>query len=152
WSGGENDFRSAQLLKGFRRVGRSAVDVHVRTEFSCERLDFGAAPDRRHSVSTLARELNAEMTDTANALHRHKVAGQRTAAPHGIERGHAGQRGRGRVDVAERFGFSDESPKGSDHLLLISAAVAHPGHLSFRAIAKRAAPAGRKSEIVPAVP
>ena len=46
----------------------------ARPELLCERSVFRAAPDSRDPVTELVRELNSEMTQTADAQHRDEVA------------------------------------------------------------------------------
>ncbi len=71
-------------------VGRFAIDVHARSEFLCQRRIFGTAPDSRDLVTKLARELNSEVTQTADTQHRNQVAGERTAVTQRVESGNSG--------------------------------------------------------------
>src|ERR1035437_8923144 len=61
WGGRQNDLSPAQLLQRLGCVRRLAVDVHVRSEFLCQRRVFGAAPDSRDLITELVRELNSEV-------------------------------------------------------------------------------------------
>ncbi len=76
WGCRQNHLRAAQFLQFLCCVRRFAVDVHARSEFLCERCVFGPASDSRDLITKLVRELNSEVTQTADALHRNKVAGE----------------------------------------------------------------------------
>jgi len=71
-------------------VRASAFDVHARSEFLCERRVFGPAPDSRDLVTKFVRELNSEVTQTADALHRNKFAGHRAPVPQRVVGGNSG--------------------------------------------------------------
>ena len=86
WGCRENDLCAAQFLQCLCCVRRFAIDVHARSEFLCERRVFRPAPDRRDLIAKLVRELNSEVTQTADTQHRHKVAGHGAAVPQRVVR------------------------------------------------------------------
>ena len=71
----------------------------MRSELLCQRCVFGPATDRHDLVAELVRELNSEVPQTADALHRHKVAGHRAAVPQRVVGGDSGAEQRRRFDV-----------------------------------------------------
>ena len=72
------------------RVRRFAIDVQARSEFLGESSILGPAPDSRDLVTKLVRELNSEVTKTADTLNRNQVAGERAAVPQRVERRNTG--------------------------------------------------------------
>jgi len=60
---------------------------------------FLPTPDRYDFITKLVRELNSEVTQTADTLHRNKVAGHRTAVPQRVEGSNAGAKQRCRFNV-----------------------------------------------------
>ena len=133
-------------------VRRFAIDVHARSEFLCERRIFGPAPDRRDLVAKLVRELNSEVTQTADALHRNQVAGKRTAVPQRVEGGNSGAEQRRRFDVAQTFRYRRQRLDRSHHVLLVSAVIADARNFQVPAIAKISAPARETRAVLAAVP
>ena len=109
----QNYLRAAQLLQFLSGVGRFAVDVHARSEFLCECRVFGSAPDRRDLITKLVRELNSEMTQTADTLHRNQVAGQRAAVPQRIVRGNSGAEQRRGVTSLRLSGIVTSASTGA---------------------------------------
>ena len=67
--------------------------------FLCERCVFGAAPNSRDLITKLVRELNSEMTQTANTLHRDQIARERTTVPQRVVRGDSSAEQRSCVNV-----------------------------------------------------
>ena len=135
-----------------RRVRRFAVDVHARSEFLRERRIFGPAPDRRDLVSKLVRELNSEVTQTADTLHRDQVAGERAAVPQRVERGDSGAEQRRRFDGAQTLRYRHQRLHRSHHVLLVSAVIADARNFQIPAIAKISAPACETRAVLAAVP
>src|SRR6266496_3691443 len=85
WGRGQDDLCPAQLLQFLCCVRRFAVDVDARSELLCERRVLRPARDGRHLVTKLVCELHAEVPQTAETLHRNKVAGQGAAVPQRVE-------------------------------------------------------------------
>jgi hypothetical protein len=61
------------------RVRRCAIDVNMRTELPCEWRIPRPASHSRHAVAELLRELNSQMTKTADPLDGDQIAWERTA-------------------------------------------------------------------------
>ena len=105
--------RPAKLLQRLGRVRRLTVDVQTRSELLCERRVLGSAPDGGHVVAELARELNAEVTETADSLHGDEVAGERTTVPQRVEGGNAGAEQRRRFGVAQAVRYGTSASTGA---------------------------------------
>lgn len=60
---------------------------------------FSSAPDRRDFITKLIRELNSEMTQATDTLHRNQIAGKGATVTQRVVGGNASaQQGRG-VDI-----------------------------------------------------
>ena len=76
WRGGENHAGAAQgLQRGGWRAG-VGVNVMVSAQFLDQRFFVSAAADRDRAESHLARVLNSQVTQSADALHRHQFVRQ----------------------------------------------------------------------------
>ena len=91
--------RAAEFLQCFRRVSGFAVYVHVRPEFLGERRIFRPSSDSRDFIAKLVRELNSEVAQTADTLHRDKVSGERTAMTQRVVSGNSRAQQRRCFDV-----------------------------------------------------
>ena len=85
----------------------------ARPELLRERRVFGAAPDGRDPVTKLVRELNSEVTQTADALHRDKVAGESAAVPQRVEGGNARAEQRRGFGVTQTFRYAASASTGA---------------------------------------
>ena len=74
--GGQNHVRAAKRLQTrAAAVVVCGVDVIVRAELLGQRFFVSAAADRNRAKTHLARVLNAQMAQAADALDRHQFAG-----------------------------------------------------------------------------
>src|SRR5206468_667422 len=113
---------------------------------------FGTAPDGRHVIAKFVSELDAQVTQAADALHGDEIAGQRTAVAKSVVGGNSGvEQGRG-FDVTEAIRDRHQSFHWGQHVFLISAVIADAGDLHAPAIAKISAPAFAAGIVVAAVP
>src|SRR5208282_2151664 len=152
WGCRQNYPCAAHLLQGLHCVRRFAVDVYARPELPCQRRVFRPPPDRRHLITKLVRELNSQMTQTADTLHRNKVAGESTAVPQRVVGGNSGAEQRCRVGVTESFRYRRQCLNRSHHVLLVSAVIADARNFQIPAIAKVSAPALATRVVLAAVP
>src|SRR5262249_8877722 len=67
--------------RGGGRLRRCVTDVRAGADFFPRRRVSGAAPDGRVFVANFVCELNPEVTEPADTLHRDQVAGQRPTVP-----------------------------------------------------------------------
>ena len=69
--------RAAHVGQGLGGIRRRAVDVIGSAELAGERFLVRPAIDRDRAKALLRRELDGEMAEAADAVHRHDVAGAR---------------------------------------------------------------------------
>jgi hypothetical protein len=69
--------RAAEFLQLGRGVGRSAVDINIRSQRCRERSFVRSASDCGDAIAEFLGELNSEMAESADALDGDKVAGER---------------------------------------------------------------------------
>src|SRR6266852_187091 len=65
--------RAPEFLQFLRCVGRTAIDVDIRTKLLCEIRIFGIASNRRDLVTELIRILNSKVSQAADTLHSNKI-------------------------------------------------------------------------------
>ncbi|SPE28870.1 hypothetical protein SBA2_410053 [Acidobacteriia bacterium SbA2] len=152
WGCRQNDLCAAQFLQFARSVGRFAIDVHVRSEFLCECGISGSATDRRDFISKLVGELNSQVAQTANTLHRHQVARQRPTVPQRVVGGNSGAQQWCSFDVAQTVRYRRQGLDGSHHELLVPTVIADARDFHIAAIAEVSAPAGVARSVMAAVP
>src|SRR5262245_6749565 len=97
-------------------------------EFARQLLLVLAPPDRHGLKTHAARELHAEMAETADALHRHDVASARTRIAQRVEGGDAGAQQRRGVDGIELIGDRCERLDRRDHVVGIAAVEVNAGN------------------------
>ncbi len=73
--GGQNDVRATQGLQSAAAGCQLGVDVIVRAQLLGQRFLVAATADRNRAKTHLTRVLNAQVTQAADALHRHQISG-----------------------------------------------------------------------------
>src|SRR5262249_49382299 len=96
--------------------------------------------------------LDAEVAETADALHSDEVAGERTTVPQRVVGGDAGAQQWCRLDVAETVRNRHQCLGGSHHVFLVSPVVADASDLHMPAVDEVATSALATGAIVAAVP
>jgi len=95
------------------------------------------ATDGSYLISKLICELNSEMAQAADPLHRNKIAGKRPAMPQRVVCSDAGAEQRRCFDGAQSIRLSRAKRlDGRHHVLLISTVVANTWNFHVPAIAK----------------
>src|SRR6185503_15390587 len=148
----DDDPSSAHFLYLLCGVRRLAVNVGVCSQFFGEHCVFRTSPDGRHVITKFVGELDAQVTQAADALHGNKVAGHRTAVAKSVVGGNSGvEQGRG-VNVSKAIRNRHQCFHGSHHVLLISAVVADAADLNVATITKIAAAAFSTRIVVATMP
>src|SRR5262245_8291787 len=124
----------------------------MRSELLRHLLLVLAAAERHGLESHPTRVLQTEMTETADALHRHHVARMRTGMAQGVEHGHARTHEGPRLFGGETIRNQRQRFSRRDHVLGIAAAEIDTGDLAIHAHAEIAPPALVTGEIVSTVP
>src|SRR5579883_1914234 len=140
------------LLQFLRSVGCSAIDVDAGAELACERRIFEAPPDRRHLVTTLACELNAEMPEASDPLHGNEIPRRSAAVPERVEGRYAGAEKRRRFGGVEAVRNRHQRLHRNHHILVVSAVIADARYFQIPAIAKISAPACEACAVAAAMP
>src|SRR5262249_18398424 len=117
-----------------------------------EHRGVGAAPDRDHVIAGLARELDAEVAQAADALDRDQIARHRAAVAKRVVGRDPRAQQRRDLHVVEARRDRDQRLRRRHHVLLIAAVVRDSGDLEVHAIAKVAAPARDTRAVVPTMP
>src|SRR5215813_1062583 len=124
----------------------------MSTQFAGQRFFVSATPDPHGAKTHLPCVLNAQMTQTANALYRYQIASPRACIAERVVHRDAGAKERGRlvrrqVVRKRRHGFSR-----GHHVLGIAAVKAEPSDFLKLAEDEVAAPAGITHKAVAAMP
>src|SRR5207244_3401703 len=143
---------AAELLQSLCCVHRFAVDVDARSELLCERSVFGPTTDSRNLVTEFVRELNAQMTKSADTLDSDEVAGGCTAVAQRVEHSDAGAEQWRRLGITQTFRYRHNSLHRSHHILLVSPVVADARNFQVLAVAKISSLARSAGPIVSAMP
>ena len=125
----------------------------VRAQFPGQRFFVCSPADRDGAETHLACELNSQMTQAADALHRNQVAGPGPGMTHGIENCNPGAHQRRGVISGKVIGYGRDRFGGDHDILGVAAVVAEAGNLLELAKDKMAATtrvAGKAMSAVPA--
>src|SRR5439155_4903468 len=144
--------RAAEARKRFCNVLGLAVDVVVGAEPAGELLLLLAARDRRRLEAEPHSELNAQMSETADAQDRDKPSGARTAAPQRVERRHARAHQGRRLLGSEIVRYPRQRRRPADEVVRVAAVGGHTRYRLVLAIDEVATPAGFAVAAVAAEP
>ncbi len=115
------------LVSCDRRILLPTVDVMHRSQLFRERFLIFPARDRHGLETHLGRELDAEMTKTADPEDRDQIARSRAAVAQRIECGDAGAHERRALDRRQIFRHERERRRRRDHVFRVTAVERNPG-------------------------
>src|SRR5215467_1051438 len=122
------------------------------TEFLGEIAVFRPAANRNDAITKLVGPLNAEVAETANALHSDKFPWSRAAVTQCVEGSDAGTEKRTGFCKIEAVWNRGKPLRGREHIFLIAAVEMDAGDLFIGAGDEIAFAAGRAGEVMSAVP
>jgi len=121
-------------------------------EFFGERFCVSTSANRDRAKAHLARELNTQMAQPANALHCYHIARRCSGVAHGVEHGDAGAKQRPGLVCRQIVGHDRNRLSRDDYIFRVPAVEADPGNL-FEMAENEMAPATRVTlKTVSAVP
>src|SRR4029077_18837115 len=139
--GGENRFGAAHALKSGGGVVHGGVDVDVGAQIFSELFLVSATADGYGAKSHLAGELDAEMSQAANALDRDEISAAQAGVANGVVGGDARAEERGGFRGAELIGDRRNAAGFGDHDFGIAAVDGDAGYDGVQTIHNVAAAA-----------
>src|SRR5262249_12015183 len=126
--------------------------INVCAELLGEGAVFRPATDGGYAIAALRSELNAEMAESADALHGDEIARESPSVTEGVEGGYTGAEQRAGFGGVRAIGNQRHGFEGGDHVLLIAAVVMNPGNFEIEAGGELAAATIDAPSALPAVP
>ena len=134
--------------------GSTSAGIHVflRAEFSGQRCFVPTATDRNGTKAHLARVLNTQVTQPADALNSYQVAPTRSGIAQRVVNSDACAKQRGSLVGRQVIGNRGHGLGGRDHVFGVTAIEAEAGDLAKLAKKEVATAAGIAFEAVSAMP